>query len=81
MMLLSYYYGTEMGFLMTDSRIIEALPAYEREKLLQKLEKVPEFPKVTFDGQYSYLYVNYLYFLFRKESHAQAEKDIIKISE
>ena len=40
MMLLSYYYGAEMGFLMTDSRIDEALAlAYEREKLLKKLEK------------------------------------------
>lgn len=41
MMLLSSYYGAEMGFLMTDSRIKEALAlAYEREKLLKKLEKL-----------------------------------------
>lgn len=49
MMLLSYYYGAEMGFLMTDSRIDEALAlAYEREKLLKKLEKVTGgSPKAT----------------------------------
>ena len=41
MMLLSYYYGAEMGFLMTDSRIEEALSlAYEREKLLKKLREI-----------------------------------------
>ena len=32
-MLLSYYYGAEMSFLMNDSRVKEALElAFEREK-------------------------------------------------
>lgn len=74
MMLLSYYYGAEMGFLMTDSRIDEALAlAYEREKLLKKLEKVPEVPEGYIDGQYSYLYANLAYISYLEKKYAQAE--------
>ena len=74
MMLLSYYYGAEMGFLMTDSRIDEALAlAYEREKLLKKLEKVPEVPEGYIDGQYSYLYAKLTYISYLEKKYAQAE--------
>ena len=74
MMLLSYYYGAEMGFLMTDSRIDEALAlAYEREKLLKKLEKVPEVPEGYIDGQYSYLYAKLAYISYLEKKYAQAE--------
>ena len=74
MMLLSYYYGAEMGFLMTDSRIDEALAlAYEREKLLKKLEKVPEVPEGYIDGQYSYLYAKLAYISYLEKKYTQAE--------
>lgn len=40
MMLLSYYYGAEMSFLMNDSRIDEALKVgFERESRLNGLRK------------------------------------------
>lgn len=75
MMLLSYYYGAEMGFLMTDSRIKEALNlAYEREKLLKKLEKLPQIPKGYVDGQYSYLYAKLAYISYVEKKYGQAEQ-------
>ena len=43
MMLLSYYYGAEMSFLMNDSRIDEALKVgFEREKQIKRLKEVPQ---------------------------------------
>lgn len=40
MMLLSYYYGAEMSFLMNDSRIDEALKVgFERESRLNGLRQ------------------------------------------
>lgn len=75
MMLLSYYYGAEMGFLMTDSRIKEALNlAYEREKLLKKLEKLPQIPEGYVDGQYSYLYAKLAYISYVEKKYVQAEQ-------
>lgn len=75
MMLLSYYYGAEMGFLMTDSRIKEALSiAYEREKLLKKLEKLPQIPEGYVDGQYSYLYAKLAYISCLEKKYVQAEQ-------
>ena len=75
MMLLSYYYGAEMGFLMTDSRIKEALNlAYEREKLLKKLEKLPQIPEGYVDGQYSYLYAKLAYISYIEKKYVQAEQ-------
>ena len=53
-----------MGFLMTDSRIDEALAlAYEREKLLKKLEKVPEVPEGYIDGNIAIYMQNWPIFL------------------
>lgn len=75
MMLLSYYYGAEMGFLMSDSRVKEALNlAYEREKLLKKLEKLPQVPEGYVDGQYSYLYAKLAYIYYVEKQYAQAER-------
>lgn len=75
MMLLSSYYGAEMGFLMTDSRIKEALAlAYEREKLLKKLEKLPQIPEGYVEGQYSYLYAKLAYISYVEKKYVQAEQ-------
>ena len=72
MMLLSYYYGAEMGFLMSDSRVKEALNlAYEREKLLKKLEKLPQFPEGYVDGQYRYLYAKLAYIYYVEKQYAE----------
>ena len=61
-MLLSYYYGAEMSFLMNDSRVKEALElAFEREKLIKRLEALPQIPEGYVDGQYSYLYAKLAY--------------------
>ena len=70
MMLLSYYYGAEMSFLMNDSRVKEALElAFEREKLIKRLEALPQIPEGYVDGQYSYLYAKlaYIYYVKKKE--------------
>lgn len=75
MMLLSYYYGAEMGYLMTDSRIEEALKlALEREKLLKRIEKLPHVPEGYTDSQYSYLYAKLAYICQIEKKYKQAEK-------
>ena len=62
MMLLSYYYGAEMSFLMNDSRIEEALKVgFEREKQIERLKAVPQISEDYIDGQYSYLYAKLAY--------------------
>ena len=74
MMLLSYYYGAEMGYLMTDSRIEEALKlALEREKLLKRIEKLPHVPEGYTDSQYSYLYSKLTYICQVEKKYKQAE--------
>lgn len=75
MMLLSYYYGAEMGYLMTDSRIEEALKlALEREKLLKRIEKLPHVPEGYTDSQYSYLYAKLAYICQVEKKYKQAEE-------
>lgn len=75
MMLLSYYYGAEMGYLMTDSRIEEALKlALEREKLLKRIEKLPCVPEGYTDSQYSYLYAKLAYICQVEKKYKQAEE-------
>lgn len=75
MMLLSYYYGAEMGYLMTDSRIEEALKlALEREKLLKRIEKLPRVPEGYTDSQYSYLYSKLAYICQVEQKYKQAEE-------
>lgn len=75
MMLLSYYYGAEMGYLMTDSRIEEALKlALEREKLLKRIEKLPRVPEGYTDSQYSYLYAKLAYICQVEKKYKQAEE-------
>ena len=74
MMLLSSYYGAKMSFLMADSRIDEALElAYERKKLLKKIEKLPNVPEGYIDGQYSYLYAKLAYISYVEKKYVQAE--------
>ncbi|MDE6819754.1 AraC family transcriptional regulator [Bacteroides acidifaciens] len=75
MMLLSCYYGAEMSFLMTDSRIDEALQvAFEREKLIGQLQSLPEIPDGYVDGQYSYLYAQLAYIYCTKKKYDKAEQ-------
>jgi AraC-like DNA-binding protein len=75
MMLLSCYYGAEMSFLMTDSRIDEALQvAFEREKLIGQLQSLPEIPNGYVDGQYSYLYAQLAYIYCTKKKYDKAEQ-------
>lgn len=75
MMLLSYYYGAEMGYLMTDSRIEEALKlALEREKLLKRIEKLSHVPEGYTDSQYSYLYAKLAYICQVEKKYKQAEE-------
>lgn len=75
MMLLSYYYGAEMGYLMTDSRIEEALKlALEREKLLKRIEKLPHVPEGYTDSQYSYLYAKLAYICQVEKKYKQAKE-------
>lgn len=75
MMLLSGYYGAEMSFLMTDSRIDEALQvAFEREKLIGQLQSLPEIPNGYVDGQYSYLYAQLAYIYCTKKKYDKAEQ-------
>ena len=75
MMLLSYYYGAEMSFLMNDSRVKEALElAFEREKLIKRLEALPQIPEGYVDGQYSYLYAKLAYIYYVEKKNAQAEQ-------
>lgn len=75
MMLLSYYYGSEMNFLMNDSRIDEALEVgFEREKQIERLEALPQIPKGYVDGQYSYLYAKLAYIYYVKKNNEQAEQ-------
>ena len=75
MMMLSYYYGAEMGYLMTDSRIEEALKlALEREKLLKRIEKLPHIPEGYTDSQYSYLYAKLAYICQVEKKYKQAEE-------
>ena len=74
-MLLSYYYGAEMSFLMNDSRVKEALElAFEREKLIKRLEALPQIPEGYVDGQYSYLYAKLAYIYYVEKKNAQAEQ-------
>ncbi len=75
MMLLSCYYGAEMSFLMTDSRIDEALQvAFEREKLIGQLQSLSEIPDGYVDGQYSYLYAQLAYIYCTKKKNDKAEQ-------
>lgn len=75
MMLLSSYYGAEMSFLMTDSRIDEALQvAFEREKLIGQLQSLPEIPDGYVDGQYSCLYAKLAYIYCTKKKNEKAEQ-------
>ena len=75
MMLLSYYYGAEMSFLMTDSRIDEALEiAFEREKLIGRLQALPKIPDGYVDGQYSYLYAKLAYIYCTAKKNEKAEQ-------
>lgn len=75
MMLLSYYYGAEMSFLMTDSRIDEALQvAFEREKLIGQLQSLPEIPDGYVDGQYSCLYAQLAYIYCTGKKNEKAEQ-------
>lgn len=75
MMLLSYYYGAEMSFLMTDSRIDEALEvAFEREKLIGRLQALPKVPDGYVDGQYSYLYAKLAYIYCTGKKNEKAEQ-------
>ena len=48
--------------------------AYEREKLLKKLEKLPQVPEGYVDGQYSYLYAKLAYIYYVEKQYAQAER-------
>lgn len=78
MMLLSYYYGAEMSFLMNDSRVKEALElAFEREKLIKRLEALPQIPEGYVDGQYSYLYAKLAY-IYYVEKRMHRRNNIIK---
>lgn len=75
MMLLSGYYGAEMSFLMTDSRIDEALQvAFEREKLIGQLQSLPEIPDGYVDGQYSCLYAKLAYIYCTEKKNEKAEQ-------
>ena len=76
-MLLSYYYGAEMSFLMNDSRVKEALElAFEREKLIKRLEALPQIPEGYVDGQYSYLYAKLAY-IYYVEKNTCRRKNLI----
>ena len=75
MMLLSYYYGAKMGFLMDDSRIEEALEVgFEREKQIERLKALPQIPEAYVDGQYSYLYSKLAYIYCMEKKYGQAEQ-------
>lgn len=75
MMLLSYYYGAEMSFLMTDSRIDEALKVgFEREKQIERLKALPQIPEGYIDGQYSYLYAKLAYIYCVEKKNEKAEQ-------
>lgn len=75
MMLLSYYYGVKMGFLMNDSRIEEALEVgFEREKQIERLKALPQIPEAYVDGQYSYLYSKLAYIYCMEKKYGQAEQ-------
>lgn len=75
MMLLSYYYGAKMGFLMNDSRIEEALEVgFEREKQIERLKSLPQIPEAYVDGQYSYLYSKLAYIYCMEKKYGQAEQ-------
>ena len=75
MMLLSYYYGAKMGFLMNDSRIEEALEVgFEREKQIDRLKALPQIPEAYVDGQYSYLYSKLAYIYCMEKKYGQAEQ-------
>ena len=55
---------------MNDSRVKEALElAFEREKLIKRLEALPQIPEGYVDGQYSYLYAKlaYIYYVEKNE--------------
>lgn len=75
MMLLSYYYGAKMGFLMNDSRIEEAQEVgFEREKQIERLKALPQIPEAYVDGQYSYLYSKLAYIYCMEKKYGQAEQ-------
>ena len=75
MMLLSYYYGAKMGFLMNDSRIEEALEVgFEREKQIERLKALPQIPEAYVDGQYSYLYSKLADIYCMEKKYGQAEQ-------
>ncbi|WP_288862153.1 AraC family transcriptional regulator [uncultured Bacteroides sp.] len=75
MMLLSYYYGAKMGFLMNDSRIEEALEVgFECEKQIERLKALPQIPEAYVDGQYSYLYSKLAYIYCMEKKYGQAEQ-------
>ena len=75
MMLLSYYYGAEMSFLMNDSRIEEALKVgFEREKQIERLKAVPQISEDYIDGQYSYLYAKLAYIYCMEKKYEKAEQ-------
>lgn len=75
MMLLSYYYGAEMSFLMNDSRIDEALKVgFEREKQIKRLKAVPQISEDYVDGQYSYLYAKLAYIYCMEKKYEKAEQ-------
>ena len=75
MMLLSYYYGAKMGFLMNDSRIEEALEVgFEREKQIERLKALPQIPEAYVDGQYSYLYSKLAYIYCMEKKYGKSEQ-------
>ena len=48
--------------------------AFEREKLIKRLEALPQIPEGYVDGQYSYLYAKLAYIYYVEKKNAQAEQ-------
>jgi hypothetical protein len=60
--MLSYFYGVKMGYLIADKRSNDALEiGLQREKLLDKMSKQPEIRADLLDLQFTYIYSKLAY--------------------
>nr|WP_227472040.1 AraC family transcriptional regulator [Parabacteroides bouchesdurhonensis] len=75
MKMLSYFYGTKMGYLMNDDRNKEALLiGLKREKLIEKMKALPKIPDGYIDWQHAYLYAKLAYLCYLDKDYKRADE-------
>lgn len=73
--MLSYFYGVKMGYLIDDSEFQKAFSiGLERERLINKMSLLKEYPSAYIDRQFAYAYTKLAYIAYKLGKYAQAEK-------